>query len=212
MIVAVSVNRWHEHCNGRGMSLICQAADGAVTEAGVRIWIVDDNDRIRRTVATAVGAVEPRFCFEREFSSPEGLFEALSQENPPAVILLDIQMGPYCGLDAIRPVRTLAPRTRVLMLTSLGSPQAMARAAREGASDFLLKGCPPVEIRDRILAALSRQAESSMEIRLAAAESVPANAGQALATEVRRNSLASWLGTVALRLLLGADVPKVAEQ
>jgi DNA-binding NarL/FixJ family response regulator len=55
------------------------------------------------------------------------------------VILLDVQMGDRNGLDAVRPIKSLTPSTRVLMFTSCFNPEWRARALSEGASDYLLK-------------------------------------------------------------------------
>lgn len=132
-------------------------SDNVWQETGkIRIWHVDDSSIIRETVAELVGHVEPRFCFERQFASPDEVLDALGNEEQPDVILLDIQMGAHNGLDALRPIKLVAPHTRVLMLTTLGNPEAKARAKRDGASDFLLKSWLAEEIRSRILGAMSR--------------------------------------------------------
>lgn len=105
----------------------------------VRIWMVDDHANLR-TLLRELLSTEEGFECEREFANPPGVLKALAEEAPPDVILLDIQMGPYNGLDAIRPIKSLAPDTHVLMLTTLGVPEVRERAYREGASDFMLKG------------------------------------------------------------------------
>ena len=103
-----------------------------------RIWLVDDSDNFRTLLADLLNG-EPGVEVTRQFSSPEGMLEALAGGVGPEMILLDIQMGPYNGLDAIGPIKALAPNTHVLMLTTLAQPESRERAFREGASDFMLK-------------------------------------------------------------------------
>jgi DNA-binding NarL/FixJ family response regulator len=103
-----------------------------------RIWLVDDNSAFRSLLANLLEA-ETDFKCERQFPSPPAILEALSRETAPDIILLDIEMGEHNGLDAIRPIKALAPNTHVLMLTTFAGPGGRERAFREGASDFMLK-------------------------------------------------------------------------
>ena len=104
----------------------------------IRIWMVDDSANLRMLLRSLL-ASEAGFDCEREFENPPAVLKALAGEAPPDVILLDIQMGPYNGLDAIRPIKSLAPHTHVLMLTTMATPEIREKAYREGASDFMLK-------------------------------------------------------------------------
>lgn len=118
---------------------------GREMTSSVRIWMVDDNSTFRSLLANLLNEEDGIHC-ERQFSSPAGILDALTEENAPDVILLDIQMGEYNGLDAIAPIKLLAKKTHVLMLTTLAGPSARERAFREGASDFLLKSWSLAEI------------------------------------------------------------------
>lgn len=111
----------------------------------IRIWLVDDSENYRVLLASLL-SVEPGLEVARQFSSPEGLLKALAHETAPDVILLDIQMGPCNGLDAIRPIKALARHTHVLMLTTFAEPEARERAFREGASNFMVKSWTPSRI------------------------------------------------------------------
>jgi DNA-binding NarL/FixJ family response regulator len=104
----------------------------------IRIWLVDDNAGFRGLLASMLNS-EVGFECSRQFAYPAALLGALADEIAPDVILLDIQMGAYNGLDAIGSIKALAPGTHVLMLTTFENPESRARAFREGASDFMLK-------------------------------------------------------------------------
>jgi two-component system response regulator DesR len=119
----------------------------------IRIWLVDDNSSFRSLIASLLNEGGDFEC-SREFSSPSGVLKALQHESAPDIILLDIEMGAENGLDAIRPIKSLAKSTHVLMLTTFSRPGGRERAFREGASDFMLKTWPIAEIELHIRQAM----------------------------------------------------------
>jgi len=126
------------------------APDGRATATPpIRLWLVDDNDRLRNTVAELLARVQGVEC-DRSFSSATAALSALASKAGPDVILLDIQMGSENGLDAVRPIKSLSRNTRVFMFTTLQDDYAKVRARENGASGFLLKRCPIEEIVDTI--------------------------------------------------------------
>lgn len=115
----------------------------------IRLWLVDDNDRLRNTVAELLARTQGVEC-TRSFSSATELLSALASKVGPDVILLDIQMGEENGLDAVRPIKSLARDTRVFMFTTMDDHKWRKRALEDGASGFLLKRCPIEEIVETI--------------------------------------------------------------
>lgn len=57
----------------------------------------------------------------------------------PDVILLDNHLPGVLGIDAVKDLRALSPRSRVLMLTVSEDAQDLAIALRNGAQGYLLK-------------------------------------------------------------------------
>jgi len=115
----------------------------------LRLWLVDDNDRLRNTVAELLARSQGVEC-TRSFSSATAALSALASRTGPDVILLDIQMGDENGLDAVRPIKSLSRDTRVFMFTTLSDQLSRQRAMENGASGFLLKRCPIDEIVETI--------------------------------------------------------------
>ena len=115
----------------------------------VSVWLVDDNDRFRTLVAEMLGRRDGIQC-ARQFSSPDALLSALASKPGPDVILLDVQMGDRNGLDAVRPIKSLARSTRVLMYTTCYDQEWRERALGDGASDYLLKTDPVDKVVERI--------------------------------------------------------------
>jgi CheY-like chemotaxis protein len=102
------------------------------------LWLVDDNPAFREFLAEQFNREHDIDC-ARQFSSAEAVLLALIDGPPPEVILLDVNLGGMSGVDAVRPIKSLAPATRVLMLTSVRNSRAETAALRAGACGFLLK-------------------------------------------------------------------------
>jgi len=128
--------------------------DPAPTRARVRVWLTDDNQGIRNGLADLLTR-SGEFDCDRQFHSAEALLEGLGSDGSPDVILLDIEMGGMSGVDALRPIRALAPHVRVLIVTSFFDPIYETRAMRDGASAFLLKAYAPQELVAAIHQALA---------------------------------------------------------
>src|ERR1039457_5874891 len=115
----------------------------------VRVWLVDDNDEIRTLVAELLSLQSGIEC-ARHFSSPDELLSTLASKPGPDVILLDVQMGDRNGLDAVRPIKSLARSTRVMMFTTCHNQDWRERALDEGASDYLCESEPMEAVAARI--------------------------------------------------------------
>jgi NarL family two-component system response regulator LiaR len=71
---------------------------------------------------------------------------AAAERLTPDVALVDLVMPRVDGLEAIRRMRTVAPGTRVIVLTSFADEDRMLPAVRAGAVGYLLKDVDPQEL------------------------------------------------------------------
>ena len=65
-----------------------------------------------------------------------------SQTLSPDVILIEIGMLGYSGIDAIAEIKQLNPHVRVLVLTSFPEERYIFSAIKAGASGYLVKDLP----------------------------------------------------------------------
>jgi DNA-binding NarL/FixJ family response regulator len=116
------------------------------TEAKLlNIWLVDDNDDYRQLQAQLLNFVPGVKC-AHHFSSAEAVLSTLAKEPSPDAILLDVEMPGMSGIQAIKPIKKLAPSTSVLMHTTFYDARKQKQSLAEGAVNFLLKNIPPEEI------------------------------------------------------------------
>jgi len=94
---------------------------------------------------------------------PEALRQQLI-ECLPDVLLIDTYLPGQNGLDLIDQLNSemLLQRTKIFFLSAMGYPEIVQKAARVGASGFLVKPLNPELMVDRILNCFKRPAEILM--------------------------------------------------
>jgi DNA-binding NarL/FixJ family response regulator len=60
-------------------------------------------------------------------------------QNQPEIVLLDVELEAINGLDLIPQIRSMAPKTRIIVLTSVRDTEVHMRAVRLGAMGLVLK-------------------------------------------------------------------------
>jgi len=103
----------------------------------VRILIVDDSRNWRRAVCSIL---QEHLDFIVICESSDGLDAVRkSEELQPDLILLDIGLPQLNGLEAARQIRTVAPRSRILFVSSYDYPDLLSEALQIGALGFVVK-------------------------------------------------------------------------
>jgi DNA-binding NarL/FixJ family response regulator len=129
----------------------------------VRLLLADDHTMIRMGVATLLAGSGIEIVAEAACGK-DCLCEA--QRTKPDVILLDIRMPDWDGLETLEKLRDKVPDSKVVMFTTYDNPTYVARAVALGATDFVLKGSSREAIINTIMAAAAGESPShSGELR-----------------------------------------------
>jgi two-component system KDP operon response regulator KdpE len=123
-----------------------------MTQAGIRILIVDDEPAIRRALRPPL--VELGFQIG-EASRGEEALQALRAVTYDAV-LLDVNMPGIGGIETLKKIRAFAPRLPVLMLTVRDEEEDKVEALELGADDYVTKPFSTRELIARIRSAVRR--------------------------------------------------------
>lgn len=107
-----------------------------------RILLADDHRLIREALARLL---EPDCDVVGTVADGRALLEAVP-ELRPEIVVLDVAMPLFNGLDAARQLKRLMPQIKVIFLTVSEDPDIAAEAFRAGASGYLLKNSAASEL------------------------------------------------------------------
>jgi DNA-binding NarL/FixJ family response regulator len=119
-------------------------ADVTTTTARVRVLIVDD-DPLVRTALTMMLTGADGIAVVGEAVDGATALDAIAAHHPD-LVLMDIRMPRMDGLAATEALRRRAGAPEVIVLTTFAADEYVLRALRAGASGFLLKDTPPVQL------------------------------------------------------------------
>ena len=132
------------------------AAGGKDIKAKPTIYIVDDDDGMRRALTalmTTVGYHAVPFAKPTDF---------LAKHDPrqPGCLVLDVRMPEMSGLEVQQQLNRSGSLIPVILITGHGDIPMAVQAMKDGAFDFLQKPFRDQELLDRINAALKQDAEN----------------------------------------------------
>ncbi len=114
----------------------------------ISISIVEDNDKLRGTLAKMIGRAEG-FKFASDYASAEDALAGLPKVKPD-IVLMDINLPGMNGVECVRQLKTLLPATQVMMLTVYEDTENIFKALAAGANGYMLKRTPAKELIEAI--------------------------------------------------------------
>lgn len=116
----------------------------AATDRIIRILIVDDHPMMREGLRSTLEK-ERDMKVVGEASDGEEAIEQF-RELQPTVTLLDLQMAPVDGIQAIGEIHAEFPEAPLIVLTTYPGDARVTRAMKSGAMSYLLKTASSEEI------------------------------------------------------------------
>lgn len=107
----------------------------------IKVLLVDDHQVVRRGLRTFLEVQDDIEVVGEAADGAEGVERA--QELEPDVILMDVKMPGMDGVDALRRLRELENRARVLVVTSFTEQRTVVPALRAGAAGYVYKDVDP---------------------------------------------------------------------
>jgi DNA-binding NarL/FixJ family response regulator len=110
----------------------------------ITVSIVEDDADTRESLAQLINRTADFNCVSK-YATAEAAIERVPSSHPD-VVLMDINLPGMNGVDAVRKLKTLLPKTQFIMLTAYKDGDAIFNALMAGANGYLLKQTPPKEL------------------------------------------------------------------
>ncbi|MBN2502391.1 MAG: response regulator transcription factor [Anaerolineales bacterium] len=129
----------------------------------ISVLIVDDHEVVRQGVRAYLDA-QADFDVIAEASTGRKAVE-ISAEHVPDVVLMDLVMSEMDGVEATRQVKSVSPRSQIVVLTSYHQDEYIFPALQAGAISYIIKDVK----MDELAAAIRRAAsgEATLHPRIA---------------------------------------------
>ena len=124
-----------------------------MTAESRRILIIDDERPILLTLEALLG----RHGYQVETAATASYGLRVLKNNPPAVVLLDLQLPDAEGLQMLDQIKQEHPETQVIILTAHDSLSNAIESIKRGAYHFISKPYAPEELLSLIEKALEKQ-------------------------------------------------------
>jgi DNA-binding NtrC family response regulator len=111
------------------------------------VLLVGGEKRLRWSVGSAL--IEAEYSVEEREAGRDGL--ASLRENPPALVVLDLDLADLPPLECVREMRAAAPDVLLLLLVSAGRREAAAEATRMGGCHSLDKPIHPQRLAAMVM-------------------------------------------------------------
>lgn len=99
------------------------------------LLIVEDNERMRRTVRSVVGDLAEQVHECEDGSEALAAYDA----HRPDWVLMDIRMKNTDGISAAREIKAVHPEAQIMIVTDYDDPELREAAHRAGACGYVRK-------------------------------------------------------------------------
>lgn len=122
----------------------------------IRILVADDHTLFRRGLITLLSS-EPGLEVVGETDTGRTTVEK-TRELMPDVVLMDVFMPDWDGIETTRRLKAELPYVKIIMLTIAEEEKTLFDAVKAGAQGYLLKKIEPAQLFDRIRGVASGEA------------------------------------------------------
>lgn len=116
----------------------------AVDTAAIRVVLADDHDLVRSGIRSLLAHMDGIEVVGEARDGHELL--ACVEACQPAIVVTDISMPNMDGFAALEAIHTRHPQVRVLVLSMYDTVDFVKRAVANGASGYLMKDAPAMEL------------------------------------------------------------------
>ena len=119
----------------------------------IKVIIADDHVLIAEALAMMIN-MDPDFEVVRIYDNTQTMLDEVSQIEPD-IVILDINILPISGLDAVKLIRQLSPKSRTIGVSMHNQPAFAKTMISNGAMGYVTKNSPKDELYASIRAVMN---------------------------------------------------------
>ena len=101
-------------------------------------FVITDDAIFMRTLLRKIIEQSDEFEVVGEASNGLEAIEA-AEKYQPGILTLDITMPEMDGIQAVKEILRVSPKTRIIMVSAMGQQSMVIEAIKQGAKDFVVK-------------------------------------------------------------------------
>lgn len=114
----------------------------------IRILLFEDNAQLSEGLCLLLNSVQ-EFEVTGSFRNLNTIEEQI-RTHLPDIVLMDISFPSGNGINALRTIKRIAPKTKVIMLTGMADDVNVFESLRAGADGYILKKTSPIKLLEYV--------------------------------------------------------------
>ncbi|MEJ2041940.1 MAG: response regulator transcription factor [Reinekea sp.] len=110
----------------------------------IRIALVDDHEVVRQGLVAFLSGIEDFSLVGQGGTGADAIH--IAETLTPDILILDMILPDFSGLQAFEQIRVRAPKVRVVFLSSFCESETVLPAMQNGAAGYLLKDIRPADL------------------------------------------------------------------
>jgi nitrogen regulation protein NR(I) len=156
------------------------------------VLIVDDDKSIRYSLKRMI---EGSYATLTAQNGEEAL--AHLRKNPPDLVVMDIKMPGRNGIDVLKEIKSIDPKSLVILMTAYGTTDTAIEAMKYGAFDYVLKPFSIPQMKGLIEKALSLRKLMKQEVTYASQDDTEGSGERIIGFSPKMQEIYKMIGQVA---------------
>ncbi len=156
------------------------------------ILIVDDDKSIRYSLKRMM---EEKYSILTAQNGEEAL--ARVKESSPDLIIMDIRMPGRNGIDVLKEIKLIDPKSLVIIMTAYGTTETAIEAMKYGAFDYILKPFPIPQMKELVGKALALRKLMKEEVTYAPLAAPEGEEERIVGSSLKMQEIYKMIGQVA---------------
>lgn len=124
--------------------------------SSIKLGLVDDHKLFRKGLITLIEMVSDNYVISFEADNGKDLQQKIKKEDPPDIVLLDVNMPDMDGFACVSWLKEQHPNVKVLIVSMIEKEEIIVKMLRLGVRGYLCKDVEPEELRQALQAVANK--------------------------------------------------------